>query len=119
MLAFNREKCLAEVSKADTTDLLDRITAYRRGLEPEAADLIEQELHRRGVSAAKIAAHAEEGQSDWLLDASGVALECSKCRRPAVIEMRGWHRLWGVLPLLPRRMRYCREHRPADSPLAG
>src|SRR5205085_163883 len=43
MLAFNREKCLAEVSKADTTDLLDRITAYRRGLEPEAADLIEQE----------------------------------------------------------------------------
>jgi hypothetical protein len=115
MLKFNAEKCLAEVSKAETTDLLDRITAYRLGMEPQAIEIIEHELERRGVSGAEIAARGEECRRECTFDRNGVALPCSRCRRPAVVAVMGWHRLWGVLPLFPRRQHYCDQHRPGPN----
>jgi hypothetical protein len=36
---------------APTDDLLDRVTAYRAGMEPEALRVIEEELARRGINA--------------------------------------------------------------------
>lgn len=74
MLEFDAQRCLGEVRQAETADLLDRVTAYRNGMEPEAVELMEQELRRRGVDAAAIAAHAEQCRRECVFDASGTAL---------------------------------------------
>ncbi len=111
MLEFDAQRCLGEVRQAETADLLDRVTAYRNGMEPEAVELMEQELRRRGVDAAAIAAHAEQCRRECVFDASGTARSCSRCRRPAVALVRRWHRLWGMLPLYPRWLPLCAEHR--------
>jgi hypothetical protein len=120
-MEFDPERVWANVRKATTEDLLDRVTAYRAGMEPEALTIIEAELRRRGVDDAQIHAHGEqrEGQSIPLPD--GTAAMCSFCHRPAVARAWGWRQLpgrwrwlppWG-LPLLPRWYSYCEEHRPA------
>jgi hypothetical protein len=105
------DRVLANARQASTEDLLDRVTVYRRGMEPEAVTLCEEELYRRGVTATQIADHAE-ANAGCLQDAEGVAMRCSFCRRPARIERWGWHRLWGMLPVFPRRLRYCDVHEP-------
>jgi hypothetical protein len=112
MLEFDPERVRANAREADTEDLLDRVTAYRPGMEAEAIAVIEAELSRRGVTAAEIAAHREQCAEECLLDADGSALMCSYCRRPAVAAGWGWHWLWQMVPLLPRRFRYCQEHWP-------
>jgi hypothetical protein len=114
MLAFDRERVLTNVRKATTEDLLDRVTAYRAGMEPEAVELIEEELRSRGVSADEVEALAERCRRRGVLLPDGTVARCSFCLRPAVSEGRGWHRVWGVLPLFPRRLRYCTEHLPAS-----
>ena len=113
MLNLNLQKVCAEIGRAETEDLLDRVTAFREGMEPDAVALIEQELQRRKVNGEQIKGRLEECRRDCLFDAAGVALTCSRCRRPAVTRAIGWHRLWGLLPLFPRRTRYCKAHRPA------
>ena len=45
------ERMKRNIHEADTLDLLDRITAFRQGLEPDAVALIEDELRQRGISA--------------------------------------------------------------------
>ena len=110
MLAFDREKVAENARKSPTEDLLDRVTVYRGNLEPEAVEIIEQELHQRGVSAADVAAHGEQQQGHHVATVSGSVLSCSWCRRPAVAERWGWHKLWGKVPVFPRRFRLCREH---------
>ena len=110
MLKFDREKTLLEIRAAQTADLVDRITAYRQGMEPKAVEMIEQELRSREVSQAQIDARADECRQECLVDATGTALTCSRCRRPAVTEVIGWHRLFGVVPVFPRRLRFCKEH---------
>ena len=112
MLKFDSQKTLVEIRTAPTNDLVDRITAFRQGMEPAAIEMIEQELHGRGVSQPEIDARAEECRRDCLFDATGTAVVCSRCRRPAVTEVLAWHRVFGVLPLFPRRLCYCKEHRP-------
>jgi hypothetical protein len=109
-MEWNEEKVLLNIRAADTDDLLDRITAYRAGIEAEAIDLIEQELHRRGVTAAQIHDQAEAYRRECVFDANGIAKMCSICRRPAVSEGWGWHRILGKLPIVPCWMRYCKLH---------
>jgi hypothetical protein len=109
-MEWDEEKLLLNIRQADTDDLLDRITAYRAGMEPEAIDLIERELHRRGVTAAQILDQAEAYRRECVFDANGIAKMCSTCRRPAVYEGWGWHKILGKVPLFPRWMRYCEEH---------
>jgi hypothetical protein len=102
----------ANVRETSTEDLLDRVTVYREGMEAEALDLIERELRDRGVSWDAIAEHEQKRREESLLDEQGIALKCHRCARPAVAETWGWHRLWGVLPLFPRRFAWCAEHKP-------
>jgi hypothetical protein len=113
MFQFDPQKCLAEMRKAEKEDLLDRVTAYREGYEPTVVTMIEEELRSRGVTLRAIEERMDECRRECLFDDGGTALQCSSCRRPAVMEVRGWHRLWGVLPLFPRAIRCCNEHRPA------
>jgi hypothetical protein len=110
MLEFDPAKLAATLQAADTADLLDRVTAYRPLMEPHAIEVIEAELRRRGVGAAQIADRANECQRECLLDATGAAFPCSRCRRPAVAHVVRWHRVWGLVPVFPRRLRLCREH---------
>lgn len=109
-MRFDTTKVLANARAASTEDLLDRVTVFRAGMEPEAIELFEMELHRRGVTPEQVAAHAEVLR-DCLRDISGAALVCSQCRRPALTTAWGWHWLWGKLPVFPRRYRFCDEHR--------
>src|SRR5262245_33802062 len=110
MLGFDEEKVAEDARKAPTEDLLDRVTVYRGNLEPEALDIIERELRQRGVSAEEVAAHRERHQCEHVTTPSGNVLCCSYCRHPAVAERWGWYRLFGFLPLLPRRVRVCADH---------
>ena len=48
------------IRRAETEELLDRVTVYRAGMEPAAVDLMEHELDRRGISREAIAEHAAE-----------------------------------------------------------
>jgi hypothetical protein len=101
--------------KADTTDLLDRVTVYRNDMEPAALDLIEGELDRRGVTRADIADHHARRQADGLFDAGGNAVRCSFCDRPAVGRAKKWYRLFGLVPLFPWLFPACDRHGPREA----
>jgi hypothetical protein len=110
---FDRDRVMNNVRAADTEDLLDRVTAFRDGMEPEAVNIIEEELANRGIDSDDIKRHASEICSDMLRDSDGWAYRCSFCNRPAVERRWGWHRLWGMAPIpIPRLYNYCRAHRP-------
>ncbi len=111
-MLFDLERVKANVRKATTEDLLDRVTVYREGMEESALAVIEQELRARHISADEIEAHAERRRRETSFLPDGTAVRCSFCHRPAVAEGWGWHRLWGLLPLFPRFYHYCSEHRP-------
>jgi hypothetical protein len=100
------------IRRADTEDLLDRATVYSKGMEPAALDLIRDELDRRGVSADDILDHWERRRAVVIVLDDGTVLRCSFCDRPAVVRVRGWFRLAGLLPLFPRLFAYCDRHRP-------
>jgi hypothetical protein len=115
-LRFDAERVLMNVRASETEDLLDRVTAYRAGLEPEAVMIIERELRLRGVTEEEIEAHAEWCRREVVFDPDGVAYKCSFCHRPAVAQTRGWQLLLGLVPLFPRLFSYCPDHRPVERP---
>jgi len=112
MIPFDAHKTLLNARQATTEDLLDRVTAYRDGMEPEAIEIIEMELRRRGVGADQIEQAQSEHAGTVMRDASGLPMRCSFCPRPAIAQRSGWHRLWGRIPLFPRHLNYCAEHLP-------
>lgn len=120
-MQFDRQRVEENAREATTPDLLDRVTVYRAGMEPEALTIIEDELRARGVSAERIAAHAEERGQEIIPLPDGTAAPCSFCHRPAVEQRWGWHWLSlmvlgerrGLLPIWPRFYSYCALHRPA------
>jgi hypothetical protein len=109
---FNSERVLENVRAASTEDLLNRVTAFREGMEPKALSFIETELSNRGVGPEDIEAHWEELRKEVILAPDGMAERCSFCHQPAVAQGWAWHRLWGRVPVFPRLFYYCREHRP-------
>jgi hypothetical protein len=113
MMKLNLQRVSENVARAPTEDLLDRITVYREGMEPEALELIAAELRHRGVTPAEIDAHEANRRRTMLTGPDGLPVKCALCWRPAVVEVREWHRLWKLLPFFPRRMGYCEVHRPA------
>jgi hypothetical protein len=113
---FEPGRVIANARESGTEDLLDRVTVYREGMEPEAVEIIEAELRSRGVGPNEIATHAARHAEEVKVGEGGVAEECSFCRRPAVAWGWGWQRLWNRLPVFPRVFRYCQEHREARRP---
>jgi hypothetical protein len=112
-MQFNLERVRANVRDATTEDLLDRVTVYRAGMEPEALEVMDEELRERGISPADIEAHAQQRLQETMLLPDGTAVPCSFCHRPAVAEGWGWHWLWGRIPVFPRFFYYCAEHQPS------
>jgi hypothetical protein len=105
------QRILLNVRQASTDDLLDRATVYRGGMTAEALEMIEAELRDRGVTPEQVEAHAERCRREVIVLSDGLPARCSFCGRPAVARGWGWHRLFGRLPLFPRRFYYCTEHR--------
>ncbi len=105
------ERILLNVRKATTEDLLDRATAYRAGMTPEALEMIEAELKTRGVGPEQIADYAERCRQEVIFMPDGSAARCSYCDRPAVACGWAMHRMFCRIPLFPRRFYYCKEHR--------
>ncbi len=109
-MEFDAQKVLANIRSAAVDDLIDRVTVYRAGIEPAALALIEDELHRRGVKTAEMDAYWQRCRQECLFHADGTAKMCSFCRKPAVAQGWGWHRVLGKIPIMPRYMRYCKAH---------
>ena len=118
-MQFDPQKVWANARQATTEDLLDRVTIFREGMEPEALSILEAELRERGVDRQAIEDHGRTQAEACLRSPEGAGLACSFCRKPAVVEAWGWQRLWKLVPIFPRRFRYCREHRPDPPADAG
>jgi hypothetical protein len=113
VLEFDPTRVLANARQSGTEDLLDRVTAYRAGMDPQAIPIIEQELRSRGIGAEAIQARLEQCRREHLMLADGTAAKCHFCYRPAVVRAWGWQRLWRRLPIFPRPFYYCKAHQPA------
>jgi hypothetical protein len=111
MRPFDPQKVLLNARQATTEDLLDRVTVFRDEMEPEAVEIFETELRRRGLGRDQLEQHAQQ-RGRTRRDREGRAAKCGFCHRPAVVQGWGWHRLWGRVPVIPRRLNYCEEHRP-------
>jgi hypothetical protein len=109
-MEFNLKRVAEYIRRADTEELLDRVTVYREGMEPAALDLMEGELDRRGVTRDEIAEHDARRRETAIMLPDGTAMRCSFCDRPAVRQARGWHRLFGLVPVFPRLLAYCEAH---------
>src|SRR4051794_12045199 len=109
-MEFDLDRLLENVRAATTEDLLDRVTVYRAGLEPEAVPVILEELKTRGVTAEAVVRH-EQARAQVMYDRTGTACSCDLCQKPAVTEEWGWHRMFGKVPVFPRLFQLCAEHR--------
>jgi hypothetical protein len=118
-MQLDLERVKANVRKADTEDLLDRVTVYREEMEPEALAIITEELRARGVTEDDMRRHERQRHEAGVWREGGLVARCSFCHRPAVERRWGWHHLWGIVPLFPRRFHYCAVHRPRDKPLTA
>lgn len=110
MLSPGIERLKETAKKEETVDLLNSVTVYRSGLEPEAIAVLEAELASRKVTAKQIQEH-EDRLQHVLRDDQGMALSCAYCRSPAVAQQWQWHRLWGKIPVFPRYVACCESHR--------
>jgi len=110
MLGFDLKRVAEFIRRADTEELLDRVTVYREGMEPAALDLMEMELDRRGITREAMAEHDRARRETAIMLSDGTALRCNFCDRPAVVQARGWHRLFGRVPVFPRVFARCAEH---------
>ena len=109
-MRFDLRRVAEFIRRAETEELLDRVTVYRDGMEPAALDLMEGELDRRGVTRKDIAEHDAIRRTTAIILTDGTALRCSFCNRPAVVSGRSWHKLFGRLPIFPRIFAYCSVH---------
>jgi hypothetical protein len=108
-MQFDPDRVRENAAKATVEDLLDRVTVYRSGMEPEALHIIEAELLKRGLGPREIDAHGASTE-EALLDSNGLALSCAKCHKPAVGYARSTFKLFGILPFFPRVVALCAEH---------
>jgi hypothetical protein len=115
-MELNLRRVAEFIRRAETEELLDRVTVYREGMEPAALDLMEGELDRRGVSRAAIAEHGARRRESAIMLPDGTAMRCSFCSRPAVVQRRRWHRLFGRVPVFPKVFAYCEVHTTPKPP---
>lgn len=109
-MKFDLKRVAEFIRKADSEELLDRVTIYRNGMEPAALDLMEMELDRRGFSRSEIAEHDRMRWESAIMLPDGTALRCNFCDRPATLKRWGWARLFRRIPIFPRVFAYCDTH---------
>ena len=82
MFEFNPDKVRDNARNATTEDLLSRVTAYRNGMQPEAIEIIEEELRNRGIGAMEIHAHRNKVERDLLFDTDGLPVGLQIAGKP-------------------------------------
>jgi hypothetical protein len=111
-------KTIAErMRKADTEELLDRVTVFRDEMEPAAVDLIEGELARRGLTEVDALEHDLRRRERIIMRNDGSVVRCSFCERPAVHQKRGWLKILRVIPIVPRVFARCEVHEQHPTPV--
>jgi len=110
-LIFDCQRVLANVRRAETLDLLNRVTAFRAGMEPLALQMIETELRERRIGPQEIEEHWAQLGPDLIFLEDGCAAACSFCPQPAVAKKWSWYRIFGLVPAFPRLFYYCPSHR--------
>lgn len=100
----------ARMRKAETEQLMDRVTVFREEMEPAAVDLIEGELSRRGVTEQQLSDHTQQREEYLIRRPDGSVVRCNFCERPAVVQARGWYRILRFVPLYPRLFSCCGVH---------
>lgn len=109
-MSFDAGRVRINVRQAETEDLLDRITVYREGMEPEAVEIVETELRSRGIGIDQIEAHARK-RDGVIRHPDGTARTCSFCHRPAIAQKKGWQRIFfDRIPVFPKSFFYCEKH---------
>ncbi len=98
MFELDLDRVRKNVAMATTTDLLERATLHRDGMEPAALDVIESELRQRGVSYQDQEAFGESHAKVVLRRSDGRPQRCHLCAHAAVVEQWGWRRLFGRVP---------------------
>jgi|YNPBryunderm2012_1023409.scaffolds.fasta_scaffold41748_2 hypothetical protein len=111
-MRLDLEAVAENIRRAETEDLLDRLTVYSAEMEPEVLPMIAEELVSRGVRAETVAEHHRLRAKTVLVLPGGIPARCTYCQRPAVFQQLDWHRLWGQCPLFRRRFFYCDQHDP-------
>ena len=96
MFELDLDRVRKNVAKAATTDLLERASLYRDGMEPAALDVIEMELRNRGVSYLDQTAFGDAHAQAVLRGRDGAPQRCYRCSHAAVAEQWGWRRLFGI-----------------------
>ena len=109
MLEDAKDRIRANIQGAVTEDLLDRATVYRNGMKPEALELIEEELRRRGVTAMHQIEHAAR-YLNALWGQDGLVSYCDYCEHLVPAVWRGWRWYWYLVPLFPIRVTLCASH---------
>lgn len=105
------QRILDNARRAETEDLLDRVTLYRDQMEPDAVEVIEAELAGRGITPDDIRSHQREYQHRVVRRSDGAVAKCSFCPRAATTSHRGWHKLWHLVPIFKRTYYACDEHK--------
>jgi hypothetical protein len=109
-MRFDSQKVLAKARQAHTDELLDQATVLSEQMEPEAINIFNAELARRGVGPDEILEHERRLKHRVVRRPDGTAASCSFCVRAAVESRLDWHRLGGLIPLFRRRFYYCEGH---------
>ena len=99
----------------DANPMLNLSSFVTTFAEPEAVEIIEVELRRRGIRREEIDAHADRRSAQMIPLPDGTATPCSFCDRPAIEQKWGLHRLWGLVPVFPRFYSYCEHHLPKQT----
>lgn len=109
-------KLLAHAAQMEKEELLDRVTVFRDAMQPEAVEVMEAELARRGVGPDDIHQHLRQMKHRVIHDAHGVPAQCSFCERAAVEQREDFHKLWRLIPVAKRNWYYCERHFAEKAP---
>ncbi len=110
-MTLNLEKVRVYATNASNRELLDRVTVFKSGMEPNALTIIHQELRHRGVTQTQIQDHETLLEPLVIRGPEGMPRICKKCSLPAISCEWGWLKVFGFIPILPWKNLFCEDHK--------
>lgn len=110
-MRLDLEKVRIYAKKADNKALIDRVTLFQSGMEPEALEIIILELTSRGISALEITEHEEKYKEKVIRGPEGMPRLCNNCPSPATAQEWGWLKVFGFVPIIPWKYLFCEDHK--------
>ena len=107
-MQLDLERIRKNVRETGTEELLDRITAYRPGMEPAAIEVIEAELERRGIGEVQVREETR-GVDAVIVDEAIAVLTLEEGRLAGHIAADRLHQSRDVFPRPPTRIPVTRK----------